>query len=59
MYEHGMEKTTVSKLNKKIADLLGENYVNTSSGLHINKVLNTYGENVVKQAGTLDDVCER
>jgi hypothetical protein len=59
MYEHGMEKTTVSKLNQKIADSLGENYVNTSSGLHINKVLNTYGENVVKQAGTLDDVCER
>jgi hypothetical protein len=59
MYEHGIEKTTVSKLNQKIANSLGENYVNTSSGLHINKVLNTYGENVVKQAGTLDDVCER
>lgn len=57
MYEHAIEKTTVSKLNQRIVDSLEKKYIDTNSGQHIREVLNNYGQNVIKQAGTLDDVC--
>jgi hypothetical protein len=43
MYEHGIEKTTVAKLNQRIIDSLEKKYIDTNSGRHIKKVLNTYG----------------
>lgn len=59
MYEHGLEKTTVAKLNEKKASGLPSKYVSTLAGQEINRKLNLYGDKVEKQASTLDDVCER
>jgi len=47
----------VAKLNEKKVQILPSKYVETSAGKEITRKLNLYGEKVVKQASTLDDVC--
>ncbi len=62
MYEHGLARTTVAKLNAGIVeDLNGisEGYAKHPSGKVIIAKLNKYGAKVYRQATTLDDVCER
>lgn len=57
MYNHGLQRTTVAKLNQIQANTLSSKYVTSVAGKYINQKLNLYGATVEKQASTLDDVC--
>lgn len=58
MYSKPIFFATVSELGRKAAKTRGE-LADHSSGKFICNILEKYGKEVRKQAGTLDDVCER
>ena len=59
MYESPLLTKMVSELNEENKNKKEESIINSETGKHICKILNLYGKNVPKQAGALDDVCER
>lgn len=58
MYSKPLFFSTVSELGRESARRRGE-LADHPSGVFIIKILDKYGKTVKKQAGTLDDVCER
>lgn len=59
MYEGVLETKYVSELNLINSKRKDEAVRKTETGIHICKTLAHYGKSVAKQAGTLDDICER
>ena len=59
MYSAPILTKPVSDLNASKAKNKGIKAQEHPTGAHLCKVLNLYGKNVMKQAGTLDDACER
>jgi len=50
---------SIAALNKKMASSKSADQQIHESAQYIIKTMDKYGKNVMKQAGTLDDVCER
>jgi hypothetical protein len=59
MYSKPLLFATVSQLGRKTRQTKDSSLVNSETGNYICDLLDKYGKTVIKQAGTLDDVCER